>query len=151
MYTLQGNLIHTTHTLLTLVHVCHTYASHKQFSFVSTFHADLIELDRFTTPEKKCSCLHLSARLSGPRDPPWFLSQYNHWSSALKPNICWWTCYIGLLGPFHQHVISTFNTCLQEPTQWSLTDTGEGYNLRGTGLPHHTPSTFPTDGPPLST
>jgi hypothetical protein len=28
-----------------------------------------------TAPEKKCSRLHLSARLSGPWDPPQFLSQ----------------------------------------------------------------------------
>jgi hypothetical protein len=41
-----------------------------------------------TAPEKKCSRLHLSAQLSGPRDPPQFLSQDSHWSSSLKPSTC---------------------------------------------------------------
>jgi hypothetical protein len=68
-----------------------------------------------------------------------FSPKHNHWSNALKPNICGRTCYIGLLGPYHQHVINTFNTCSRGPTHWSLTDTGGGYNLGGAGLPHHTP------------
>jgi hypothetical protein len=68
---------------------------------------------------------------------PSFSPNNNHWSSALKSNICWWICYIGLLGPYLQHVISTFNTCSQGSTHRSLTDTGRGYNLRGDGFPHH--------------
>jgi hypothetical protein len=83
-----------------------------------------------------------------------FSPQHNHWSSALKPNICWWTCYIGLLCPYHQHMLSTFNTCSQGPTHRSLTDTGGGYNLWDGGLPQHTswPSQptvlhFPPKGP----
>jgi hypothetical protein len=42
---------------------------------------------------------------------------------------------LGLLGPYHQHAIGTFNTCLWGSTQLSLTDTGMGYNLAGAGLP----------------
>jgi hypothetical protein len=68
-----------------------------------------------------------------------FSPKHNYWSSALKPNIYWRIGYIGLLGPYHQHVISTFNTCSRGPTHRSLTDTGRGYNHGGTGLPHHTP------------
>jgi hypothetical protein len=49
---------------------------------------------------------------------------------------------LGLLCPYHQHVIGTFNTCLRGSTHRSLTDTGGGYNLRGVGLPHHTPQPF---------
>jgi hypothetical protein len=37
---------------------------------------------------EKCSRPHLSARLSGLQDPPHFLSQHSHWSSALKPSTC---------------------------------------------------------------
>jgi hypothetical protein len=48
-----------------------------------------IELDGCTASEKKCSWLHPSARLSDPQDPPQFLSQHSHWSSALKPSTCW--------------------------------------------------------------
>jgi hypothetical protein len=48
-------------------------------------------------------------------------------------------------------VISVFNTFSRGSTHRSLTNTGEGYNLRGAGLPHHTPPPpFPTDGPLLS-
>jgi hypothetical protein len=71
-----------------------------------------------------------------------FSHKHNHWSSVLKSNICWWICYISLLGPYHQHVISTFNTCSWGPTHRSLTDTGGGYNLGGVGLPHRTPRHF---------
>jgi hypothetical protein len=46
---------------------------------------------------------------------------------------------LGLLGPYHQHGISTFNTCSRGPTHRSLTDTSGCYNLWGAGLPHHTP------------
>jgi hypothetical protein len=46
---------------------------------------------------------------------------------------------LGLLGPYHQHAISTFNTCSRGPTYRSLTDTVEGYNLGGAGSSHTTP------------
>jgi hypothetical protein len=46
---------------------------------------------------------------------------------------------LGLLGPYHQHVIGTFNTCSWGLTHRSLTDTGESYNLGGVGFPHTTP------------
>jgi hypothetical protein len=31
-----------------------------------------------------------------------------------------------------------------DPTEWSLTDTGGGYNLEAAGLPHTHSPTFPT-------
>jgi hypothetical protein len=124
-----GNLIYMTCMLPAPVHLHHSYASCGQFPYVATFLADLTELERFTALEKKCSRLHLSAWLSGPRDPPQFLSQHNHWSSALKPNICWQAGYISLLDPYLQHVISTFNTRSRGPTYRSLTNTGGSYNL----------------------
>jgi hypothetical protein len=46
---------------------------------------------------------------------------------------------LGLPGPYHRHVIGTFNTCLRGPTHWSLTDTGGGYNLEGADFPYTTP------------
>jgi hypothetical protein len=61
---------------------------------------------------------------------------------------------LGLLGPQHQHTISTFNTCSWGPTHRSLTDTNVGYNLGGVGFSHHTPRPsqlavlrFPPKGP----
>jgi hypothetical protein len=49
---------------------------------------------------------------------------------------------LGLLGPYHQHAIGSFNTCSQEPTHQSLTDTGGDYILEGVGFPHTNPRPF---------
>jgi hypothetical protein len=49
------------------IHVRYTYAFCGWSPYVATFHADPTELDRFTVPQKKCSRLHLSTWLSGPR------------------------------------------------------------------------------------
>jgi hypothetical protein len=143
----KRNLIHTTRTLFTPVHVCHSNISCKQSMYMQSiymqiFHADPIELDGCTTPKKKCSRLHLSAQLSGPWDPSHFLSQHNYWSSAFKPNICWRICYIGLLGTHLQYMISTFNTFSWGSTHRHLIDTSRGYNLGDTGFPHHSPCPF---------
>jgi hypothetical protein len=54
---------------------------------------------------------------------------------------------LGLPGLYHRHVIGTFNTCSRWPTEWSLIDTGRGYNLRGAGLPCTHSPTFPTSCP----
>jgi hypothetical protein len=45
---------------------------------------------------------------------------------------------LGLLDPYHQHAIGTFNTYSWGPTHRSLTDTGGGYNLRGASFPRTT-------------
>jgi hypothetical protein len=61
---------------------------------------------------------------------------------------------LGLLGPYHQHAIGTFNTCLPGLTYRSLTNLGGGYNFGVVGLPHYTPRPsqpmvlhFPPKGP----
>jgi hypothetical protein len=151
----RGSLIHMTHTLFTLVHVRHSYASCGQSPYVTTFGTESTELDGCTALEKMCSWLHLSTRLSGPRDPPQFLSLHNHWSSVLKSSIYWRTGYIGLLCPYLQHVISMFNTWSRGSTYRSLTDTGRDYNLEGAGFRHHSPRPsqptvlrFPLRAPP---
>jgi hypothetical protein len=53
------NLIHTTHMLTVSVHLHHSYVFYGQFAYMTTIHIDPTELDRFITPEKKCSRLHL--------------------------------------------------------------------------------------------
>jgi hypothetical protein len=55
---------------------------------------------------------------------------------------------LGLLGPYHQHAISTFNTCSWGPTHQSLTDKSRGYNPGGAGFPQTTPQ---PSGPTVST
>jgi hypothetical protein len=46
---------------------------------------------------------------------------------------------LSLPGPYHWHVIGTFNTCSRGPTNLSLINIGGGYNLEGDGFPHTTP------------
>jgi hypothetical protein len=46
---------------------------------------------------------------------------------------------LGLPGPYHRHVIGTFNICSWGLTKWSLIDTGGSYNLKVASLPHTTP------------
>jgi hypothetical protein len=121
-----------------------TYASHAspctpgvrflwRSLYVATFHTNPTELDRFTAPEKKCSRLHLLAWLSGPRDPPQFLSQHSHWSSALKPNIyrqqaTRFTGPISLAcGGYVQYLLTGTNPR-------SLTNTGGGYHIENFGI-----------------
>jgi hypothetical protein len=84
----RENPTNMTRMLPTPVHVRPTYASYGRSSYVTTLHESSTGLDGCTAPEKKCSRLHLSARLSGLRDPPQFLSQHSHWSGALKPSTC---------------------------------------------------------------
>jgi hypothetical protein len=64
---------------------------------------------------------------------------------------------LGLLGPYHQHAMGTFNTCSRGSTHRSLTNTGGGYKLGGADLLHHTPRPsqptvlpFPPKGPAWS-
>jgi hypothetical protein len=45
---------------------------------------------------------------------------------------------LGLLDPYHQHAIGTFNTCSRGPTHWFLTNTSGRYNLGDANFPHTT-------------
>jgi hypothetical protein len=92
---------------------------------IATFHESSSGLDGCTAPEKKCSWLHLSARLSGLGDPPQFIFQHNYGSGALKPSTCW-------------RQATRLTRPISLAYDRSLTDTGGGYNLRGASLPHHT-------------
>jgi hypothetical protein len=48
-------------------------------------------------------------------------------------------CYIDLLGPYLQYVISTFNTYSRVTTHRSLINTDGGYKLEGASFPQHSP------------
>jgi hypothetical protein len=83
-----------------------------------------------------------------------FLSRANQWSSEERQTLVD-SRLLGLLGPYHRHVIGMFNTCSRGPTHQSLTDTGRGYHLGGASLPQTTPrpsqpavSTFHLRAPP---
>jgi hypothetical protein len=93
-----------------------------------------------TAPLKKCSRLHLSEGLSGPRDPPQFLSQDSHWSSMLKPITCGWPA-TWLTGPI--------SPACDRYVQYLLRGTNPSdLNWHRWGLPHRKPhnshNTLPT-------
>jgi hypothetical protein len=103
---------------------------------IATFHESSTVLDGYyCSREKKCSQLHLSARLSGPRDPPQFLSQHSYEAVGLSQASVDGRL-LSLLGTYHYHAISTFNTCSWGPTHRSWTNTCGGYNIGGADLPH---------------
>jgi hypothetical protein len=72
-----------------LVRICPSTIRISRGLRIATFRESSTGLDGCTTPEKKCFRLHRPARLSGQWDLHQFLSQHNHWSSALKPSTCW--------------------------------------------------------------
>jgi hypothetical protein len=150
MYTLQRKLDqHTTH-ILRSVHVWSSTIRISRGPHIATFRESLTGLDICTTLEKKCSRLHLSAQLSGPRDLPQFLFQYNHWSSALNPSTCWWqaTRLAELISPACDQYVQYLPT---GSTHRSLTDTGGGLQRWRCWLTTSHSPTFPINGPPLFT
>jgi hypothetical protein len=125
--------------LSTPVHVCPAYASYGQSPYVATLHESSTESSSPTAPEKKGSRHNpqrTTDRSAGPY-PASILSQpMKQWrqsQASINDRL------LGLLGPYHKYAIGTFNTCSRGPTEWSLTDTGGGYNLRGASFPHITP------------
>jgi hypothetical protein len=145
-----------TRTLPTPVHVRPTYASCGLSPYMATFRESSTGLDGCTDPEKKCSRLHLLARLSGPWDPPQFISQHSHWSSPLSQAPVG-SRLQGLPGPYHRHAVGTFNTSSRVPTPRSLIDTGGGYHIENLriattlSLPFCSEgSTDPSNGPTRS-
>jgi hypothetical protein len=112
---------------------------------MATFYESSTGLDRCAALKKKCSRLHLLARLSGPWDPPQFLSQQAIEVVRLNQALVGGRL-LGLLGPYHWHVISTFNTCSWVPTPQSLTDTDGGYHIENLRIVTALSPPFPSEG-----
>jgi hypothetical protein len=144
----------TRHMLFTLslcIALDHTYLTWSIYNNLSRSHQQSFTV---TAPEKKkflTTSQYTDWLIYG--SPSSFSPPHNHRSSG-ENHITVNNRLIGLLGPYHQHAIGTFNTCSRGPTHRSLTNTGEGYNLGGADLPHHTPQPsqpmvlhFPSKGP----
>jgi hypothetical protein len=136
-------------------HVCFprqsTYArrmlSAGQSPYMATFYESSTELSRLTASEEKGSrhnpqCAtdrsagpYLASLLSQP------MKQWGQSQASINDRL------LGLLGPYHQYAIGTFNTCSRGPTERFLTDTGGGYNLGCAGFPRTTPR---SSRPPVS-
>jgi hypothetical protein len=115
-----------THTLPTPIYVRPAYASCGRSPYVAILHESSTRLDGCTAPEKKYSRLHLSARLSGPRDPAQFLPLHSHWTSALKLSTCWWqtTRFTGATSPacdrYVQYLLTGVNPSVLNRHRWGL-------------------------------
>jgi hypothetical protein len=134
------------HTLPTSVHVHPAYASCGWTLYGATFHESSTELSRPTAPENKGSRHIHSAptdRSTGPY--PASLSsqpgkQWGQSQASISGRL------LGLLGPYHQHVFGTFNTCSWVPTPRSLTDTGGGYHIKNIRIATTLSPSFPSKG-----
>jgi hypothetical protein len=95
-------------------------------------------------------------RLTGPRVRTQLLSHNSQWSSGEKTSFCRQLA-TRLTGPISPACDRYDQYLLAGATHWSLTDTGEGYNLGDASLPHLTPWPsqlmvlhFPPKGPAWS-
>jgi hypothetical protein len=127
----------------------HTYLTRYTYSNFSWSHQQI-----HCPREEGLPTQSTARRLTDPWVRTQLLSQNSQWSSGEKSSLCWQLA-LGLLDPYHQHAISTFNTCLWRPAHRSLTDTGGDYSLGGAGFPQITPrpsqptvSTFHLRAPP---
>jgi hypothetical protein len=115
----------------------HSYASCGQSPYMATIHESSIVLDRVTALKKETPDYIPSA----PTDQfvgPYLVSLPLTTIEAVEKAKQLLTInYIGVLDPYPQHVISTFNICSWGPTHRFLTDTDGDYNLGGVGFPHH--------------
>jgi hypothetical protein len=98
-----------------------------------------IDLYRSTAPEKKDSQHNpqLDSRLIRMSVPSFSPTKTNEVVGKRQASVD--NQLLGLLDPYHRHVIGTFNTCSRGPTHRSLTDTGRGYSLEDASFPHTTP------------
>jgi hypothetical protein len=108
------------------------------------------DLNRSTAPEKKSSRhnpQHASWLIHGsvPSFSPTIVNEAVGKSQAFIDNRL-----LGLPGPYHWHVIGTFNTCSQGPTHRSLTDSGGGLQPWRCRLSTYHSPTFPIGGPHFS-
>jgi hypothetical protein len=139
MYTMPGETRPTCHTYSTL-NPCmvpdHTYLTRSTHSNLSWSHLQICT-DRL--PPKKGSRHNpqLDGCLIHGSVPSFSLTIANEAVGKRQAFVD--NRLVGLSGPYHRHIIGTFNTCSWGPTNRSLTDTGGGYSLKGAGFLHTTP------------
>jgi hypothetical protein len=140
MYTLQGQTRPTRHVRF-LRHPTYTRRTLPAGSphTWQTFMKSSTAMDRATAPEKKGSRhnpQHAGWPIRGSVpsfSPEAAIEAVGVKTSSVSNQL------LGLPGPYHWHVIGTFNTCSRGSTHQSLTDTGGGYNLGSAGFSHTTP------------
>jgi hypothetical protein len=139
MYTLQGKTRSTWHVLFPCqsTYTCRTLpaGSPRMWQPFTSHRQIWIDL---TAPEKMISrhnLQHISWPICGPI-PSFSPKTTNEAVDLIQASVD--DKLLGLLGPYHQHAIDTFNTFSQGSTHRFLTDTGGGYNLGDASFPHTT-------------
>jgi hypothetical protein len=102
-------------------------------SHITTFHTVINRFEQIHCTREEGLLTQSTARRSS---NPWVHTQllsHNSQRAVGKSQAPVDNQLLGLLGPYHRHAIGTFNTCSRGPTEWSLIDTGGGYNLGGVG------------------
>jgi hypothetical protein len=135
MCTLQGKTLYTRHVRFS----CQSTYTTRTLPVDSPrtwqpFMKSSTELNGSTAPEKKKLLTQSSTRRL---TDPYVRHLVSLPQQSFKHMLA--TSYISLLGPYHQHMISMFNTCSRVPTPRFLTDPSEDYKLRGAVFPHYTP------------
>jgi hypothetical protein len=150
MYTLQGKPQLTCHTFSTLsprmVHD-HMYLTWSTYSNLS-YNRQQIWIDPLHPRRRAPDTIHSTMVIRSVGPYPASLPQQPKSSGKKLTHVD--NRLLGLSGPYHRHAIGAFNTCSRGQTEWSLIDTGGGYNLGGVGLPHTHSPTFPTSCPHFS-
>jgi hypothetical protein len=157
MYTLQGNTWPTRHTYsmlgscLALDHMYVTWSAYSNLSWVINSVGQILLFMRKNAPNSTSQLSWVARRTRLSFSPNTTNEGVGLSQTSIDGRL------LGLLGPYHQHVIGTLNTSSWGPTHWSLTDTGGGYNLGGASFPYHTPwpsqptvLRFPPKGPAQS-
>jgi hypothetical protein len=142
MYTLQGTIQSACHTLSML-------GLHMALDYTYLTWSVYINISRVVNRVGRMHCSREKNAPDSTSQPDW-VARGTHLS--FSPNTTIEAVrliqapidgkLLDLLCPHHQHTIDTLNVCSYGPTNRSLTDTGRNYNLRGVGLPHHTPRSF---------
>jgi hypothetical protein len=118
-----------------------TWSAYDNFSLVPTKSKQAPTPGRSLDNQRQTdTTIILSGFILPPMRQPWSRGEMFRPSGYTATSVYW--------AHKHQYMISTFNTYSWGPTNWSLTDIGGGYNLRGAGLPH---TTLQSSQPAVST
>jgi hypothetical protein len=144
MYTLQGKTQPARHMLSTLSpHMVHDHTYLTRFTCSNlSYSRQQIWTDPLHPRRRAPGIIHstMAVRSTGPY--PASLPQQPKSSGEKSTHVD--NRLLGLPCLYRRCAIGTFNTCSRGPTERSLTNTGGGYNLGGTGLSHTHSLTFPT-------
>jgi hypothetical protein len=123
----REKLIHTPCMLLTLVHIHHSYAFHRQSPYMATFHSNPIELDGpYCSWEKGSWHNPQHGGWSIRRFATQFLSQHSHWDNNESQTSVddMLHRFTGLISPAYdqyvQYLLAEANLSVLNPHRWGL-------------------------------